>query len=382
MNNSENERVWAKIDLSSVCYNMESMHKNLTPGTLMTAVIKTNGYGHGALEIAHRIEALPYLWGFAVATFEEACELREDGIKKPILILGYVFPSCYERLARLEIRPACFREDMLEELCAAGKAAGKPVRIHAAVDTGMSRIGITPDERGLSFIQKCHTAQKGGGVFLEGIFTHFARADETKLDSALSQLKKFTDFCTRIEQETGFRIPIRHCSNSAGIIRLPESNFDMVRAGITLYGLWPSEDVPREPVPLKPVMSLHSHVVYVKTLPAGTPVSYGGTYVTKGEETLATIPVGYGDGYPRGLSNKGYVLIRGRRAPIRGRVCMDQMMVDVSGIEGVREGDEVTLIGTDGNETITMEDLGSLSGRFNYELACCISPRVPRVFTG
>lgn len=382
MNHSENERVWAKIDLSSVCYNMESMHRNLTPGTRMAAVIKTNGYGHGASAIAHRIEDLPYLWGFAVATFEEARELRNDGIKKPILILGYVFPSSYESLAQLEIRPACFREDMLAELSAAGKAAGKPVRIHAAVDTGMSRIGITPDDKGLSFIQKCLAAQEEGGVFLEGIFTHFARADETELDSARSQLALFKDFCTRIEKETGFRIPVRHCSNSAGIIRLPESNFDMVRAGITLYGLWPSDEVPREPVPLKPVMSLYSHVAFVKTLPAGTPVSYGGTYVTKGEERLATIPVGYGDGYPRGLSNKGYVLIRGRRAPIRGRVCMDQMMVDVSGIEGVREGDTVTLIGTDENETITMEALGRLSGRFNYELACCISPRVPRVFTG
>ncbi|SDK55043.1 alanine racemase [Sarcina sp. DSM 11001] len=374
------ERICAKIDLSAACYNMESMHRNLFPDTRMIAVVKTNGYGHGAVPIAHRIESLPYLWGFAVATFEEAVELRQAGIQKPVLILGYAFPYCYEDLAELGIRPACFREDMLEQLAAAGAKMKRPVCIHIAVDTGMSRIGITPDDRGLAFVRRALELQEKGLLSLEGIFTHFAKADETDLSDTDTQLERFFTFTERIEEELGYRIPLRHISNSAGIIRLPHTSFDLVRAGITLYGLWPSDEVPREPVPLRPVMSLHSSIVFIKTVPAGTAVSYGGTYVTKGSERLATIPVGYGDGYPRGLSGKGYVLIRGKKAPIRGRVCMDQMMVDVSDIPDAAEGDPVTLIGRDGDAVITMEELGDLSGRFNYELACCISPRVPRIF--
>ena len=375
-----NERICAEIDLSAIFWNMESMHRNLRPDTGMIAVVKTDGYGHGAAAIAHKIENLPYLWGFAVATFEEAKELREAQITKPILILGYVFPYCYEGLADLQIRPAVFRLDMLEELAAVGRKTGRPVFIHAAVDTGMSRIGITPDNEGMDFIRRVLELQKEGDILLEGIFTHFSRADETDLDHTYTQIRRFSDFCERIEKEFGYRIPHRHCSNSAGIIRLPEANFDLVRAGITLYGLWPSSDVPKEPVPLRPVMSLKSHIVFIKTVAAGTQVSYGGTYVTSKEERLATVPVGYGDGYPRSLSNRGYVLIHGRKAPIRGRVCMDQMMVDVTHIPQAQEGDTVTLIGRDGDLCISMEEMGDLSGRFNYEFACDISPRVPRVF--
>ena len=375
-----NERICAEIDLSAISDNMQNMHRNLRPETRMIAVIKTDGYGHGAVPIANKIEPLPYLWGFAVATFEEAMDLRRAGISKPILILGYVFPYCYEDLAKEGIRPACFRQDMLEQLAETGRTAGTPVEIHVAVDTGMSRIGIRPDDDGLAFVRRVLEFQKKGLVRLEGIFTHFAKADEKDLDYTHLQIGRFTAFTDRIEKELGYRIPLRHISNSAGLIRLSEANFDMVRAGITLYGLWPSDDVSREIVPLRPVMSLYSHIVYIKTVPAGTPVSYGGTYVTAADERLATIPVGYGDGYPRSLSNKGYVLIRGRKAPIRGRVCMDQMMVDVSSIPEAEEGDLVTLIGTDGSAVITMEELGDLSGRFNYELACDISPRVPRVY--
>lgn len=375
-----NERIVAEIDLSAIRKNMESMHRHLKAGTGMIAVIKTDGYGHGSVPIARSIEPLPWLWGFAVATFEEAKELRDAGIRKPVLLLGYVFPSCYGELADLELRAACFREDMLAQLAEAGRMTGRPVSIHVAVDTGMSRIGITPDDRGLDFVRRVLDYDSAGLVHLEGIFTHFARADEKDLTSARSQLARFTSFTDRIEAELGCRIPLRHASNSAGIICMEEANLDLVRAGITLYGLWPSEDVPREPVPLRPALSLYSHIVYVKTVPAGTPVSYGGTYVTPGPQRLATVPVGYGDGYPRSLSNRGEVLIRGRRAPIRGRVCMDQMMVDVSDIPDAAEGDLVTLIGTDREESITMEELGDLSGRFNYELACDLSPRVPRVY--
>ncbi len=371
------DRVWAEIDLQAAVDNMEHMHQNLRPGTKMIAVIKTDGYGHGAVRLAEKLEALEYVWGYAVATYEEAKELRTAGRKKPILILGYTFPYCYEGLAQEEIRPACFREDMLEALSAAGEKAGKAVRIHVAVDTAMSRIGVRPDDEGLAFVKK---ALETPYVDVEGIFTHFSKADETDPANTRRQIAEFTAFCKRIETELGYRVPIQHCSNSAGIVRFPEANLDLVRAGITLYGLWPSAEVPQDVVPLRPVLSLYSHVAYVKTVPAGTPVSYGGTYVTKKDTVLATIPVGYGDGYARGLSNKGYVLIRGQKAPICGRVCMDQFMVDVSDIPGVTDGDLVTMVGRDGEETITLEMLGDLSGRFNYEFACDLGKRIPRVY--
>ena len=370
------QRVRAEIDMSAVRYNLERMKNNLERDALITAVIKTNAYGHGAVEIAKNIESVSYLWGFAVATFEEAKELREAGIEKPILILGYTFPYCYKEISELSIRPTVFRRDTLEELSKAAELTRNPINVHIAVDTAMSRIGVFPDESGLDFVKE---ALDTYGINVEGIFTHFSKADETERDTTLSQIGKFKAFCERIREQTGYDIPVKHCSNSAGIISYRYANMDMVRAGITLYGLWPSDEVPKDIVPLRPVMSLYSQVVYVKEIEAGTPVSYGGTYVAKEKRRIATIPVGYGDGYPRSLSNKGYVLIRGKRAPITGRVCMDQFMVDVTDIPDICSGDKVTLIGKDGDEEITMEMLGELSGRFNYELACDINPRVPRL---
>jgi alanine racemase len=372
------ERIHAEIDLDAVLYNMESMHRSLKEGTKMTAVIKTDGYGHGAVPIAKTIEKLPYLWGFATATFEEAEALRQAGIKKPVLILGYVFPYCYDDLCRQEIRPAVFRRDMLAQLSEAAARTGKPAKIHIAVDTGMTRIGITPDDAGMAFVK---TAFGTPGVEVEGMFTHFAKADAADTGEAVRQMEIFRKFSDRILQETGKRIPIVHCSNSAGIIGMPQANMDMVRAGITLYGLWPSEEVSKTAVPLKPVLSLYSTVVYVKTVPAGVPVSYGGIFRTGRVTRMATVSAGYGDGYPRQLSGKGaYVLIRGKRAPILGRICMDQFMADITDIPEAGEGDRVTLIGRDGNEAVTAEDLGAVSGRFNYEITCCLNARVPRVY--
>ena len=371
------DRVWAAVDLDAVKYNMVHMKENIREETKIIAVVKTDGYGHGAVPIAHEIEDMPFLHGFAVATVEEALILRGSGIRKPVLVLGYTFPYCYEKMAREEIRPAVFREDMLEELGKAGTACGRPVKIHIKVDTGMSRIGIRPDESGLAFVRKCVETP---GIEIEGLFTHFAKADEADKASARKQLETFLAFAGQIEERLGIRIPVRHCSNSAGIVELKEANLDVVRAGITLYGLWPSCEVKKDIVSLHPVLSLKSRIVYIKELEAGMPVSYGGTFVAKEPMQVATIPVGYGDGYPRSLSNKGHVLIHGKKAPILGRVCMDQFMVDVTGIPEAAQGDEVTLIGSDGEESITMEDLGELSGRFNYELACCLNKRVPRIY--
>ena len=221
--------------------------------------------------------------------------------------------------------------------------------------------------------------QKLPHIEIEGIFTHFARADEAETTPAYVQLEKFQQFISRLEEE-GLSIPMKHCSNSAGIIRMKEANMDAVRAGIILYGLYPSDEVEKEPVALRPVMELKTHISYVKTVEKGTAISYGGTFITEKETKVATIPVGYADGYCRGLSNKGYVLIHGKRAPILGRVCMDQFMVDVTEIGDVKKGDEVTLIGRDGDEFIGIEEIGDLCGRFSYEFACDISPRVPRVY--
>ncbi len=371
------QRVYAAVDLSAILYNLERMYEHIAPETKLMGVIKTDGYGHGAIPIGRELEQLPYVFGFAVATAEEAFSLRQAGLKKPILILGYAFPYAYEALTLQEIRQAVFREDTLTALNTCAGRLGRKAKVHIKVDTGMSRVGIRPDEEGLAFLKKACSLPH---IEVEGIFTHFARADERDKTSARTQLSTFCSFVEEAERLTGLVIPLKHCSNSAGILELPEANLSLVRAGITLYGLSPSEEVPKEILSLRPALSLKSHLVYVKEVEAGTPVSYGGTFVTDKRMRIATVPVGYGDGYPRSLSGKGDVLIRGRRAPILGRVCMDQFMVDVSDIPGVLEGDEVTLIGKDGAEEITMEELGAVSGRFNYELACDLGKRIPRVY--
>lgn len=373
----EHKRVCAVIELDAAVENIEQMRKNLAPGTKILAVIKANGYGHGAVRLAQKLESLEYVFGYAVATAEEALQLRRSDIGKPILILGYTFPDCYEKLVAEDIRPTVFRLDMARELSREALRQGKCLKIHIKVDTGMSRIGVFPDDTGVLFVRQ---VMELPALEIEGVFTHFARADERDKRSALEQFARFTAFTDRLETELSLRIPLKHCANSAAIMELPETGLDLVRAGIALYGLWPSEEMNREKMTLRPLFSLYSHIVYVKSIPAGTPVSYGGTYVASDRRRIATIPVGYGDGYPRGLSGKGYVLIHGKRAPIVGRVCMDQFMVDVTDIPEAAEQDLVTLIGADGTERITMEELGDLSGRFNYELACDLGSRIPRVY--
>ncbi len=371
------QRVYASVDLSAVLYNMERMHGAISPQTKMIGVIKTDGYGHGAVPIGRELEKLPYVFGYATATAEEAFILRRAGLTKPVLILGYTFPYSYDELILQEIRSTVFRKDAVETLDACAGRLGRKAVVHVKVDTGMSRIGIRPDEEGLAFMEWISGFEN---MEVEGIFTHFARADETDHSAALSQLAKFTAFAEEAERRMGKRIPLKHCSNSAGILTLPQANLSLVRAGITLYGLSPSGEVTKEMLSLHPVLSLKSRLVYVKEIEAGMPVSYGGTFVAKERMRIATVPVGYGDGYPRGLSGKGSVLIRGKRAPILGRVCMDQFMVDVTEIPDAQEDDEVTLIGADGGEKITVEELGELSGRFNYELVCCLGKRIPRVY--
>ena len=371
------QRVWAEVDLDAIWENMVHMKENIAENTKILAVIKTDGYGHGGVPIAKMLEQLDFMFGYAAATYEEAHVLREAGVKKPILILGYTFPYCYEELIREEIRPAVYRRDTVEELVAAAAKVGQKAKVHIKVDTGMGRIGITPDEEGLEFVRFLMGHPE---LEVEGIFTHFAKSDEEDKTSAYHQLALFQEFIDRIQTELGLTIPVKHCSNSAAILEMPQANMDMVRAGITTYGLYPSEEVSKDIVPLRAAMSLYSHIVYCKTIHAGQSVSYGGFFTAQKDTRVATIPVGYGDGYPRSLSGKGYVLIRGKKAPILGRVCMDQFMVDISEIPGVMEGDKVTLLGVDGTERITAEELGELSGRFNYEFVCDLGKRIPRVY--
>ena len=369
-------RIQADIDLDAFAFNLESIKKNLKEDTKIIAVLKADGYGHGALPLAREAAKDPRVWGIAVATVEEAEELRLGGIQKPLLILGYTYEENYERIVRGDFRPAVFKLSMAKKLSQAAVKNNTVVKVHIKIDTGMSRIGYRDLETAVPEILEISRLP---GVKIEGLFTHFARADEEKIEPAYRQLEKFQEFQKALEAR-GLEIPLCHCSNSAGIIRMPEANLNAVRAGVILYGLYPSEEVEREPVPLKPLMELKSHIAYIKTVEAGVQISYGGTFTTQRETRVATIPVGYADGYARGLSNKGSVLIHGKRAPILGRVCMDQFMADVTDIPQARELDEVVLLGKSGDERITMEELGELSGRFNYEFACCISKSVPRIY--
>ena len=372
----KNNRVKAVISLDAVEQNFREMRKNIAEDTKMIAVVKADAYGHGAVPIAHLIEDYDYIWGFAAATAEEAVHLRQAGITKPILILGIVFDEYFPELVQYDIRPAVCEYDEAKKLSDEAVLQNKTVHIHIALDTGMTRIGYADIPESVEEIKKIAELPN---LEIEGMFTHFARADEYDRSPAMVQLERYQDFSKRVE-EAGVDIPLHHCSNSAGIIRVPEANLSIVRAGITIYGIYPSSEVERDIVKLAPVMELKSNITYVKDVPAGAAISYGGTYVADKKRRVATIPVGYADGYPRQLSNKGWVLIHGKKAPILGRVCMDQFMADVTEIDNVKKGDEVTLLGRDGDEFISIEEMGDLCGRFSYEFACDISPRVPRVY--
>ncbi|RGC76491.1 alanine racemase [Coprococcus sp. AM25-15LB] len=369
-------RVYAKIDLDAVAWNMEQMKKNLKEGTEMVAVIKTDGYGHGAVQVASMLESYDYVWGYAVATLDEAVVLRAAEIQKPILVLGCIFPDQYWEMLKYEIRMNVYTKEMAEAISALAVEKGEQAYVHIKLDTGMARLGFSAEE---SSIEEIKEIAELPNLVLEGVFTHFAKADEEDKTFTMMQLEKFEWMTQRLEEE-GVTFPYVHASNSAGIIDIRRADYNLVRAGIAIYGLYPSEEVDKEKVQLKPALSLKSHIAFVKDIPAGTPVSYGGDFVSEHQMRIATIPIGYGDGYPRSLSDTGYVLIRGKKAPIIGRICMDQFMVDVSDIPEVKFGDKVTLIGRDQEEYLPVEKLSELSGRFNYEFVCDLGKRIPRVY--
>lgn len=371
------QRVYAKVNLDAIQNNLLQMKKTLPAATKMVAVIKADGYGHGAVQIAQMLEDQEYIWGYGVATADEALTLRKHGMKKPILCLGVTFEAHMEVMIKEEVRFTVFEVSYAKALGEVAKKVGKNAYVHLKLDTGMGRLGICPEEEGAFETAKeiCQTE----GIFVEGIFSHFAKADELDKTATKAQMALYEGFVAKLE-EAGVEIPIKHLANSAGIIEHQANTYDLARAGISTYGYYPSDEVNVEEIVLEPALSIHSCISYVKEVPEGTAIGYGGTYVTNKKTKIATVPVGYGDGYPRLLSNKADVLIRGKRAPIVGRICMDQFMVDVTDIKDVQQLDEVILMGNMGNETITAVELGNISGRFHYEFLCDIGKRIPRVY--
>ena len=365
------DNTYVKIDLDAIAGNFDAVCRKA--GCKVMAVIKADAYGHGAIQIARLLQGKCAFFG--VSSILEALELRQNGIQDPILMLGHTPSSAYETVIKENIRPTIFRYESALALSQTAQRLGKTAKFHFAVDTGMSRLGFQVCEEDARI---CADIAKLPGLEAEGLFSHFATADCADLNRAREQAARFDAFHTML-LDRGLVIPIRHLNNSAGLMNFT-TQYDLVRSGIVTYGLYPSDEVDPGLLPLKPALSWYSRISHIKLLPPGREISYGGTYVTDRPTRVATVTVGYADGYFRSLSGRFYVLIRGKRAPILGRVCMDQMMVDVTDIPDVSLADRVTLVGTDGDETITAEQIAAEAGSFNYEFICSIGRRVPRIY--
>lgn len=363
---------YVKIDMDAILRNYRAVREKA--GVPVMAVVKADAYGHGAVQIARLLQ--PECPFFGVSSVSEALELRRAGIDTPILILGHTPASAFPMLVGAGIRPTIFSYEDALELSRQAKQAGVTAPLHLAVDTGMSRIGFQAAEEAADI---CARIAQLPHIEIEGLFSHFATADSRDLTRSHTQAQLFDRF-VQLLQDRGVSVKLRHLDNSAGIMNF-DSHYEMVRSGIITYGLYPSDEVSPALLCLTPALSWHSRVSHVKTLPAGRQISYGGTYETQRDTRVATVPVGYADGYRRALSSKFHVLIHGKKAPILGRVCMDQMMVDVTNIPETAVNDPVTLIGTDGSETITMEQIAAAADTFNYEFTCGISRRVCRCYT-
>ena len=368
--NFDNTRV--KIDLDTIEQNFDAVRQKT--GVPVMAVIKADAYGHGAVQVGRLLQEKCAFFG--VSSMLEAMELRRAGLRTPILILGQTPVNAFPTAIMENIRPAIYRYEDAVALSEAAQSVGVTAAFHIAVDTGMSRIGFQVDAENADICARIAALPL---LHAEGIFSHFATADCADLSRARAQAEQFDHFCDMLQQR-GVTIPIRHLNNSAGLMNFSQ-HYEMVRSGIVTYGLYPSDEVDPDLLKLKPALQWLSRITHVKTLPAGREISYGGTFVTTRPTTVATIPVGYADGYRRNLSGKFHVLIRGRKAPILGRICMDQMMVDVTGIPDVAVNDRVVLVGSYGNETITMEQIAAAADSFNYEFVSGISRRVPRIYT-
>lgn len=366
--------VWAEINLDNLAHNIREVRRLTHKDAMVTAVVKANGYGHGSVEIAQTFldNGADRL---AVAVLTEAIELRNAGIKAPILVLGYTPTSLFEKVIELDIIQTIYNYDDAKLLSEVAGRLNKQAVIHIKIDSGMGRIGFLPNDESVEAILKISSLPS---LKLEGLFTHFAMADYIDKSHARAQFEKFSWIVNKLE-ERGLNIPIKHVSNSAAIIDLPEYNLNMVRAGIMIYGLKPSDEVQLDKVDLKPAMALKARISHLKTVPKGTGISYGQIFVTERESKIATIPIGYADGFTRLLTGKAEVYVNGKRARIVGKICMDQCMVDVTDIENVKFGDEVVLFGYEAGHPHIDEVAGKL-GTINYEIACMVGRRVPRVY--
>ena len=357
------------IDLDAIRHNIAAVRERSQ--ALVMAIIKADAYGHGAVELARILDADCAFFG--VSSILEAMELRQAGVEKPILILGHTPVAAFPTAVRNGIRPAIFHYEDAVALSRAAQEAGIIAPFHIAVDTGMSRIGFQVTHADL-----CAAIAALPGITAEGLFSHFATADCADLTRAKQQAELFDKF-DRMLKDRGVTIPLRHLDNSAGIMNFGCS-YEMVRSGIVTYGMYPSDEVDPQLLELQPALRWVSRITHIKTLEPGREIGYGGTYTTTAPTVVATIPVGYADGYRRNLSGKFHVLIHGKKAPILGRICMDQMMVDVTGIPEAAPDDLVVLVGTSGCERISVEQIAAVADSFNYEFVCGISRRVPRVY--
>lgn len=366
--------VWAEVDLDKLAHNMREIRRNARSKDII-AVIKADGYGHGALDIAPTLLENGAT-RIGVAVLNEAIELKRGGIEAPVMVLGFTPPSLVDMLLRYDIEQTVYSYDLAKEISQLAVKKSKIAKVHIALDTGMGRIGFLPDKESLEEVYKI---SKLPNIIIEGLFSHFSSADEEDKGYTNLQLERYTDFYNKL-LEKGVKVNIRHIANSAAIIDMPNCHFEAVRPGIILYGYYPSEQVLKEKIDLKPVMSLKTNIVHIKNLPAGEYISYGRKYQTSRESIIATLPVGYADGYTRLLFNKARVIINGKFVPVIGRICMDQCMIDVTDVENVKVGDEVVLMGEQGDLKFTADHIAELIGTINYEVTCMISKRVPRVY--
>lgn len=374
-------RTWAEVDLDAIKNNYLAIRNQVNQKSQIMCVIKADGYGHGAVYLGQFYEKLG-ADRFAVSNIEEALQLRNNGITKPVLILGFTPASMAKELSENHITQAVFSEDYARELSDFAVKENVTVRIHIKLDTGMSRIGFMYQntERDKTSLEQIKRVCSLPNLEYEGIFTHFAVSDEAE-EGKKATLKQFECFKTAVEtlESSGIHFKLVHCANSGAVIDYPQAYFDCVRAGIILYGLSPSPKLAGK-LNLQPAMQIKSVIAQIKTVEPDTPVSYGGTYVTDKPVKLATVPIGYADGYTRSLGNRAYMTIQGQKAPVVGRVCMDQLMLDISNIDHVQVGDEVIVIGDGKNNTMSFDEMAQLTGTINYELVCLVGKRVPRVY--
>lgn len=371
-------RCFANIDLEAIRHNIDEVKGKIAADTKVMAVVKANAYGHGAIQVANCLKDKVDYYG--VATIEEAIELREGQITHPILILGYTSPTQFSYAINNDITLTIYNLSDGLKLDKAAKLLGKKAKFHIAIDTGMTRIGFPSDDRIISSIKDIYELSKMNNAVLEGAFTHFSCADMLDKTYFYKQKEMIINFF-RLCEGSDIKIPIKHVANSASVMEYDDMCFNMVRSGIITYGLYPSEEVNKQALDLWPAMEFKTHVVNLSEVPAGVGISYGATYITNKPSKIATLSVGYADGYKRSLSGKAKVIIRGQYAPIVGRVCMDQLMVDVTDIPDVAIEDVATLFGKDGDAFIPVEEIADMSGSFNYEFVCSVSERVKRIYS-